>query len=81
MRGIFLAPHMESRDLERIARAVLRELGAGDPPLTISVADDDHDCWRILVGGRDPHTLTIRAGAGTTPNFVREQIFTQFSGR
>ena len=77
----FRAPRMNARDLERIARAVLRELGAGDPPVTITAADGDRDCWRIEIGGRNPHTLTVRAGAGTTPQFVREQIFTQFSGR
>ena len=72
---------MDLTDLERIARTALRELGAGDPPLTITAADDDRDCWRIAIGGRDPRTLTVRAGAGTTPQFVREQIVTQFSGR
>ena len=72
---------MDSTDLERIAKTVLRELGAGEPPLTITAADDGRDCWQIAIGGRDPLTLTVRAGAGTTPQFVREQIFTQFSGR
>jgi hypothetical protein len=72
---------MEAIDLERIAKAVLRELGAGDPPLTISVADEAHDCWRIAIGGPDPLTLTVRAGAGTSASHVREQIFAQFSGR
>jgi hypothetical protein len=81
VRGIFRAPPMDPKDLERIAKTVLRELGAGDLPLTISAAGNDQDCWHINVGGRDPHTLTVRAGAGTTANFVREQIFTQFSGR
>ena len=81
LRGIVRAPHMEPRDLERIAKGVLRELGAGDPPVTVSAADGGHDSWRILVGGHDPLTLTIRAGAGTTANYVREQIFAQFSRR
>jgi hypothetical protein len=72
---------MDPSDLERIAKAALRELGAGDPPLTVTRAGGDHDCWQIAVGGPDPHTLTVRAGAGTAPQFVRDQIFTQFSGR
>jgi hypothetical protein len=72
---------MDRTDLERIAKTALRELGAGDPPLIITAADDDRDRWHIAVGGRDPFKLTVRAGAGTTPQFVREQIFTQFSGR
>ncbi|HYT69594.1 MAG TPA: hypothetical protein VEL51_24460 [Vicinamibacterales bacterium] len=71
---------MESQDLERIARVALRELGAGDPPIHIT-PDVQSDRWRVQVGGNDPLTLIIRAGSGTTPNFVREQIFTQFSSR
>jgi hypothetical protein len=72
---------MEATDLERIAKTALRELGAGDPPLTISATENDRDCWRIAVGGSDPRTLTVRAGAGTKANFVREQIFSQFSDK
>lgn len=71
---------MEAQDLERIAKLALRELGAGDPPVTIS-ADSRPDRWRIVIGGNDPVTLTIRAGSGTTAQYVREQIFTQFAGR
>ena len=72
---------MTPQDVERIAKAVLRELGAGDPPVTISVADGDRDCVKIVIGGQNPHTLTIRAGTGTSANFVREQIFSQVSNR
>ena len=71
---------MQQEDLERIAKTALRELGVGDPPLTIA-ADGQPDRWRVIIGGNDPVTLTIRAGAGTTPGHVREQIFNQFSGR
>lgn len=71
---------MQAQDLERIAKAALRELGVGEPPLTIT-ADAQPDRWRINIGGSDPVTLTIRAGSGTTANHVREQIFTQFAGR
>ena len=71
---------MEAQDLERIAKVALRELGAGDAPVTIS-PDGQPDRWRIVVGGNDPTTLKIRAGSGTTPQYIREQIFTQFAGR
>lgn len=66
--------------MERIAKAVLRELGAGDPPIQIS-ADTHPDRWRIEVGGSDPASLVIRAGAGSTAHFIREQIFNQFAAR
>ena len=71
---------MQPPDLERIAKLALRELGAGDPPLTIT-ADGQPDRWRLNVGGSSPTILTIRAGRGTTPNHIREQIFTQFGAR
>jgi len=71
---------MQPQDLERIAKTALRELGAGDPPLTIT-ADTQPDRWRLKVGGSDPATLIIRAGSGTTANHIREQIFNQFAGR
>ena len=71
---------MQPEDLERIAKKALRELGVGDPPLTIT-ADGQPGRWRVSVGGSEPATLTIRAGSGTTPGHIREQIFNQFSGR
>ena len=70
---------MQPLDLERIAKLALRELGVGDPPLTVT-ADRQPDRWRLKIGGSDPMTLTIRAGAGTTPNFIREQIFDSVPG-
>ncbi len=71
---------MHMQEIERIAKIALRELGAGDPPLKIE-HDSQADRWRIDVGGNDPMTLTVRAGSGTTPQFVREQIFNQFAAR
>ena len=71
---------MQTEDLERIAKHALRELGAGDVPVTIT-ADAQADRWRVAVGGTHPMTMSIRAGAGTTPLFVREQIFEQFARR
>ena len=72
---------MTYEDVERIAIVALRELGVGDSPLTITPTDGEPDRWEIAVGGSDPFNLTIRAGPGTTANFVREQIFAQFSGK
>jgi len=71
---------MDAQALERIAKHALRELGTGDVPITVT-AGSQPDRWRIDVGGSVQTTLTIRAGAGTTPQFIREQIFEQFSGR
>jgi hypothetical protein len=71
---------MDSQDLERIAKHALRELGAGDVPLTIT-PESETDRWRVHIGGSEQMTMSIRAGAGTSPQFIREQIFDQFSGR
>ena len=71
---------MDAQDLERIAKHALRELGAGDVPLTVTPMSQ-LDRWRVDVGGAEQMTLTIRAGAGTSPQFIRDQIFEQFSGR
>ena len=71
---------MEPQDLERITRLALRELGAGDLPLTIE-ADRQPDRWRVNVAGSHPSTLVIRAGRGTTAQHVREQIYEQWRAR
>lgn len=71
---------MTIQELERIAKAALRELGAGEPPITIE-PDTQADRWRIEVAGNDPLTLVVRAGSGTTAQYVREQIFNQFAAR
>jgi hypothetical protein len=75
-----LSPHMEPHDLERITRLALRELGAGDVPVTIE-ADRQPDRWRINVAGPQPSTLVVRAGRGTSAQHVREQIYEQWRGR
>lgn len=67
---------MQPQDVERIARLALRELGAGDVPVT--VAANGSDTFALVLGGRTPATLTIRAGSGTSAQFIRQQIFDQF---
>jgi hypothetical protein len=71
---------MTEQDLERIARAALRELGAGDVPLMVS-AMNGGDRWQIIVTGTRPRSLHIRAGIGTSAQFIRDQIFEQFERR
>ena len=67
---------MHPQDVERITRLALRELGAGDVPVT--VAFNGSDSFEVVLGGHAPATLTIRAGTGTTAQFIRQQIFDQF---
>lgn len=72
---------MDERDLERIARLALRELGAADGVLRISHAEGQPDRWRLVLEGARPMTLTIRAGQGTSAQHVRTQIFEQFQNQ
>lgn len=71
---------MTLQDVERIAKHALRELGTGDVPVTVT-AEPQPDRWRVAIGGADRTTMVIRAGAGTSAQFIRDQIFEQFSGR
>jgi hypothetical protein len=68
---------MTEHDLERIAKTALRELGAGDVTVMVS-PETGTDRWRIMIAGAHPRSMRIRAGAGTSAQFVREQIFEQF---
>ena len=68
---------MTQQDLERIAKAALRELGAGDVTLEV-VPENGRDRWLITVAGDTSRSLRVRAGEGSSAQFVRTQIFEQF---
>jgi hypothetical protein len=69
---------VEQQDVERIARAALRELGVAGAVLTI-VADGQPGQWRIdIQGGHGPERLKIKCGRGSSPQWIREQIFEQY---
>jgi hypothetical protein len=72
---------VEQQDLERIARTVLKELGVTAPDLLIAPVEGQPGQWRIDIRGNrnGPNTLKIRCGTGTTPQWVREQIFNQYT--
>lgn len=70
---------MQQQDVERIARAAMKELGVS-PEMTIAPIDGQPGSWRIdLRNSQGPGTLKIKCGQGTTPQWVREQIFDQMS--
>ena len=72
---------MEVHDLERIARATLKELGVPRAELKILPLEGHPGQWRIDIAGTPtgPRTLKIKCGQGSTPQWVREQIFTQYT--
>ena len=72
--------NVEQHDLERIARATLKELGLS--PTEVAIFPDGRPGqWRLEVRGArsGPGTVNIKCGKGTTPQWVREQIFNQFN--
>ena len=69
---------MEQADVERIARATLKELGVFGATLIIA-ADSQPGHWRIdIQGGHGPGRLKIRCGEGSSAQWVRNQIFEQY---
>ena len=66
---------MEQQDVERIARATLKELGLPKAEVTIAPVEGQPGHWRIDIQGRSP--LKIRCGAGSSAQWVRDQIFDQ----
>jgi hypothetical protein len=69
---------VEQQDVERIARAALRELGVVGAVLTIA-ADGQPGQWRIdIQGGHGPDRLKIKCGQGSSAQWVRDQIFEQY---
>ena len=69
---------LEQQDVERIARKALKELGVSDSTLTVVQAGSQPGVWRIQIGDR---SLNIRCGQGSTPQWVRTQIFDQYLSR
>lgn len=70
---------MEQQDVERIARATLKELGLFAPDLIVQM--DGPGNWRIDIRGNvnGPATLKIRCGQGSSAQWVRTQIFEQYN--
>lgn len=69
---------LEQQDVERIARAALKELGVSLSTLSVR-PDAQPGVYRIDFGG--DRTLRITCGQGSTPQWVRNQIFDQFLSR
>ena len=72
---------MDRQDVERIARAALKELGLPKADLTIEQVVGQPGQWRIDIRGsmQGPGTLKIKCGEGSSPQWVRSQIFDQYT--
>lgn len=72
---------MTQSDIERIAYATLRELGVVGAVVTVT-SDTHPGAWRVEVRGGDrPGQLRIRCGQGSTAQWVRQQIFEQYTAQ
>jgi hypothetical protein len=68
-------------DVERIAHATLRELGVVGAIVTVT-SDAQPGEWRVdIQGGGGPGRLKIRCGQGSTAQWVRQQIFDQYTAQ
>jgi hypothetical protein len=67
---------LTQQDLERIARATLKEFGISTAELTILPVEGQPDQWRIEMPG--VQGIKIKCGKGSSPQWVREQIFEQY---
>lgn len=72
---------MDRQDVERIARAALKELGLPRADLTIEPVEGQPGQWRINIHGnrQGPGTLKIKCGEGSSAQWVRTQIFDQYT--
>ena len=74
-----MAPTVERQDVERIAHRALKELGVAAAERAAVTAGEQPGHWRIEFDGPQGRALIrIKCGPGTTPQWVREQIFQQY---
>jgi sugar/nucleoside kinase (ribokinase family) len=67
---------VEQHEVERIARATLKELGVGTTNITVT-QDPHPGQWRVEIQGSHA-PLKIKCGQGSTAQWVRAQIFEQY---
>jgi hypothetical protein len=67
---------VELKEIERIARAVLKELGVTITSLTVTPEDGQPGTFRVDFGGAA--VLRVKCGRGSTAQWVRQQIFEQY---
>lgn len=72
---------MNQQDLERIARAAMRDLGVPEAVLTVAADAHAPGAWRIDIrGGHGPGQIRIKCGEGSSAQWVRTQIVEQYLG-
>jgi hypothetical protein len=73
---------LEQQDVERIAHATLKDLGVFGAQLTVAAIAGQPGHWRIDIrAGHAIAALNIACGRGSTPQWVREQIFEKYQAQ
>ena len=67
---------MDQHEVERIARATLKELGVPSASVTVT-QEPQPGQWRVQIEGGHAN-LKIRCGHGSTAQWIRAQIFEQY---
>ena len=67
---------MEQHDVERIARAALKELGVFGVEPVVAPIEGQQGHWQIDIRGS--RALKIKCGEGSSAQWVRDQIFEQY---
>ena len=70
---------LEQQDVERIARAALKELGVTPASLTVVPVAGGAGVYEIEFGGSV--TLKIKCGRGSSAQWIRDQIFEQYQAQ
>ena len=73
--AVGLGVELDQHEVERIARATLKELGV-TTPVTV-VEDVRPGQWRVEIEGTH-RPLKLKCGHGSTPQWVRAQVFEQY---
>jgi hypothetical protein len=71
---------VEQPDVERIARATLKELGISGAQLLVRPVEGQPGQWRMDIDGVPGTAVALRVtwGQGSTPQSIRAQIFEQY---
>ena len=72
---------MNQTDIERIAHATLRELGIVNAVVTVTSEARPGEYRVDIQGGHRPVSVRVRCGAGSTAQWVRQQIFDQYTAQ
>ena len=70
---------MEQQDVERIARAALKELGVTPASITVAALPGVSGGYEVEFGGSA--TLKIKCGRGSSAQWIRDQIFEQYQAQ